>query len=636
MPTSRARRLALWIGAPLLVLAGAVALFRWDWLIPLIEPRASAALGRAVSIEHLHLRLGASPVVTLRGVIVAAPEGFPDQRPLARLERLSFEVNAWDWLRGRAPLTLPWIEAERPMINLLATEDGRRNYDLATAPPPGGEAPAEPGPRIGTLRVVEGTAKVLIPRLKADFIIHAATEEPQGAPARLIASAEGRYAEQPIRARLVGGAVLSLRDEAAPWPVDLELTNGRTEASLRGTLRDPLALAGANLRLTLQGPDMALLAPLTGVPIPQTPPYRLAARMDYAQGRVRLREIEGVTGRTDLAGSLDIAPRPERPEITADLRSRQVNLDDLAGFLGAEPGERPKPVDAPLLPDAPISIPKLTAADFHVRYEAGSVRGGNRQPIDRLRAEFDIVNGAISLHPVSFAIGRGEMRIEGSLAPAANEALAADLRSEFRRLDIASLMAAAGARGGGALDGRASLKGTGRSLAELIGTGSGRLTLRTGGGDLSAFLVDLSGLRLANAILSALGLPDRSELRCFIGDFALARGVLRTEAAVVDTSSAIIRGEGNVDLKRERLDYRLRTASREFTIGAFSTDIRLTGPLREPNIAPEPVELGARGAAAAGLAFINPLLAILPTIQFGTDEESGCRDLAERARRQGR
>jgi hypothetical protein len=46
---------------------------------------------------------------------------------------------------------------------------------------------------------------------------------------------------------------------------------------------------------------------------------------------------------------------------------------------------------------------------------------------------------------------------------------------------------------------------------------------------------------------------------------------------------------------------------------------------------PEVMELGARGGAAVGLALINPLLAILPTIQFGTSEDSGCTALAGRA-----
>src|SRR5690606_10902986 len=103
---------------------------------------------------------------------------------------------------------------------------------------------------------------------------------------------------------LVGGALLSLRDAEKPWPIQLKVENGPTNVTLEGTLRDPIHFQGAALRLVLAGPDMGLLTPLTGVPIPKTPRYRIAGALDYAEGRIRFDDIEGVVGRSDLAGSV--------------------------------------------------------------------------------------------------------------------------------------------------------------------------------------------------------------------------------------------------------------------------------------------------------------------------------------------
>ena len=64
----------------------------------------------------------------------------------------------------------------------------------------------------------------------------------------------------------VGGALLSLRDTATPYPVDLSLANGDTRITLKGHIQDPFHLTGANLRLALSGPDMAKLYPLLGSP----------------------------------------------------------------------------------------------------------------------------------------------------------------------------------------------------------------------------------------------------------------------------------------------------------------------------------------------------------------------------------
>jgi uncharacterized protein involved in outer membrane biogenesis len=639
MALSRRNKWLVWLGVPVLLIGLFLALFRWDWLIPFIEPRASAAIGRPVTLAHLHVTLGRTVIVTAEDVVVGNPEDFPDPTPLARVGRLSAAVNAWDWWRG-APLTLPWIEADRPVLHVAATQDGKANYlfDTGAAAEPGASpTPASAGPQIGVVRIKDGEGQVILPQLRADFSLRMATEEPAGEDPRIVASAQGTYAGQPITARLVGGALLSLRDAEKPWPLQLRIDNGPTNVSLDGTLQDPLHFQGAALKLVLAGPDMSLLTPLTGVPIPRTPRYRIAGALDYAERRIRFDKIEGVVGRSDVAGSVSVLPRDPRPDVTINMTSNRVDLDDLAGFIGETPGDTaPARPNERVLPDTPVSIPKLTAADVHVTYRAKQIRGGRSMPLDDLRAEFDIVDGTINLHPIGFGVGRGNMLFEGTLAPVENGGLRADIKARFQRLDISRLMSAAGSQGGGALNGRAELRSTGASVAQLLSRGDGRITLSTAGGNLSALLVDLSGLRLANAILSALGLPQRTNLQCFVADLELRRGTLQTKAMIIDTDDAIIIGDGSVDLARERLAYRLRTQSRDFTIGALSTDIRINGSFRSPSVLPEPVELGVRGGAAVGLALINPLLAILPTIQFGTDEDSGCKALAGRASGAGR
>jgi uncharacterized protein involved in outer membrane biogenesis len=632
----RGRKWLLWLGIPVLLVALFLALFRWDWLIPIIEPRASAALGRPVTLAHLHVTLGRTVIVRADDVVVGNPENFPDPTPLARVGQLSAAINAWDWWRG-APLTLPWIEVDRPVLHVAATQDGKANYLFETATPEAeASQPAQPAPQIGVLRIRDGQGRVVLPQLRADFALRMATEEPEGQDPRIVVGAEGTYAGQPITGRMTGGALLSLQNTEKPWPIELRVDNGPTNVTLEGSLRDPLHFQGAALQLVLAGPDMSLLTPLTGVPIPRTPRYRIAGALDYTEGRIRFERMEGMVGRSDVAGSVAVLPRQPRPDVTINLTSNRVDLDDLAGFIGETPGNAaPARPSERVLPDTPVSIPKLNAADIHVTYRARQIRGRN-MPLDDLRAEFDIVDGAITLHPIGFGVGRGNMLFEGTLAPVEGGGLRADIKARFQRLDISRLMSAAGSQGGGALSGRAELRSTGASLAQLLGRGDGRITLSTSGGNLSALLVDLSGLRLANAVLSALGVPQRTQLQCFIADLELRRGTLQTKSMIIDTDDAIIIGEGSVNLTQEALAYRLRTQSRDFTIGALSTDIRIRGSFREPSVFPEPVELGVRGGAAVGLAFINPLLAILPTIQFGTDEDSGCKALAGRAAGAGR
>ena len=131
--------------------------------------------------------------------------------------------------------------------------------------------------------------------------------------------AKGTYAAQPITGHFVGGALLSLRDTANPYPVDLHLANGPTRIALVGTVENPLNFAGTNLKLELTGPNMALLLPLTGIPIPETPSYSVAGNLDYADKKIRFTHFTGRVGSSDLNGDIAVDPTRERPFVDATL-----------------------------------------------------------------------------------------------------------------------------------------------------------------------------------------------------------------------------------------------------------------------------------------------------------------------------
>ena len=646
------KRWLIWLGAPLLALALLAAFWSWDWFIPLAEARASAALGRPVHIEHLHVKLGRVSTVTAEGLRVGNPPGFPDDPPFAEVGRATAQVDVGAFLRSRE-VVIPSVELDRPVVNVIGRDDGSRNYEFDFAPPEGeaAEPGKAPGPRVGALRIKEGKARVAIAWLRADFEVDVNTQDRDGQEPALVAEARGTYAGQRIEAQMTGGAILNLRDEKEPWPVDLRLRNGETTLALKGTLREPLKLRGADLRVEFAGKDMADLVPLSGVPFPKTSPFRLEGKADYADGRVRLFDAEGKVGRSDIGGSLTVSTAGNRPDVTADLRSRSVDLADLEGLIGRQPGRTDTPGQTPqqraaqareaasprLIPTTPVNMPRLTAANVHLRYRADRIQGQG-MPFDSLNAEADIVDGAVSLHPVSFGIGRGRLTATGTLTPQEDGGLRVKIEVELRRADLSRLFGAAGAGAAGTLGGVARLEGSGKSLSEILGRGNGEATAVTVGGNVSSLLVDLSGLEFGNALLSALGIPAREGIECFIADFALQRGALRGRTLLLDTDANVVTGSGGLDLGREQIDLRLRTDAKRPTIVSFPTPIRIGGTLKSPAIHPELGEAAARAGAAVGLGLLFPPLALLPTIQLGVGENSQCEALqaaGERRRRQG-
>lgn len=659
MTRRRRIRLSVFLGGPILAIILLILFWRWDWFIPLVEARASAQLGRPVTIGHLHVHLGRKIRILADQVVVQNPQDFPsDVPPLARIAHLGVTVDAMEYIRHRL-LSVPLIDVNGPEIELRALPDGRNNYTLAMkkiAPTKPGETPAS-SPKLGDLTIESGTLHAAIPKLKADFSAAIETAPAEGAIAlkgqsmELRARAQGTYAGQKITATLLTGALLSVTDTQTPFPIDLHITNGATRIALAGTVQDPLAFAGTDLNLTLQGADMADLYPLTGIPIPATPAYKISGKLNYetASQRIRFDEFRGVVGNTDLEGTITERPLGKKPDVTMELASRRVDLADLGGFLGTNPGrattqnatpaQRQKAANGAaraghLLPTTKINLPKLNAANIHLHYVGQHIQGRNI-PLDSLIVTMDLVDGAITLHPLIFTIGRGRVQSDIAIAPVADGRVKLKADVHFDQVDVSRLMAATHTfKGAGAIGGRATIDGTGDSVATLLGDGNGGLAVYMSGGSLSALLVNLSGLEFGKALLSALGVPSQTQVNCMIGDFSLRQGMVKTQALLVDTGEALIGGSGLMNLKTEAIDFEIQTRSKSFSIGSLPAPIQVTGTLSNPSIGIGVKELAARGGLAVALGFLAAPLAILPTIEFGVGDPHKCGQLVAEVKSQ--
>lgn len=649
-----------------------VLLWDWDWFRPLAERQASAALGRRVTMSHFDVKLSRHPTVIADGLEIANPDGFPEAPYFAHLDRLAVTADAMAYWNGRN-VVIDRVAATKPQINALQHTDGKATWDFpaltgANSKP---DASSSKPARIDNVAISDGTAHVVVPRVKADFQVAMATQSfatarpptaeiagvkapdvptPTSAdagkpadpdkPDQIVLDAKGTYADQPITAHAVGGALLSLRDAITPYNIDATAANGPTKVALAGTVQDPLHFKGTDLKLHLSGPDMSLLFPLTGVPIPKTPPYDIAGNLSYSAGKVRFTDFLGRLGSSDLGGTITVDPGPQRPVVDAKLVSKHVDLADLGGFIGSQPGRANTPdqtteqkaavqkaeASSKLLPNAPINLPKFKSADVRLDYRGERIEGRS-VPFDAIAAKLDIDDGRIKLHPVSLQVGRGQIVTNADLAPASGGDFNAKVDVAFDHVDISRVLASTHAvEGAGLLGGRAEMTSTGNSISSLVAHGDGGVRLLLAGGNLSALLVDLSGLEFGNALLSAIGVPRQAKLQCFVADFGLHKGVLNTNAMILDTSEADVIGTGDVDLGREALNYRLRTNARHLSVGSIPTDIGIKGTFKNPSIQPDVTELAVRGGAAIALGvLLTPVGALLPTVQFGTGDENAIK-----------
>jgi AsmA family protein len=621
-----------------LVVVAAVGalLWDWNWFRSVVEARTSAGVGRRVTLERLEVHPGLRTSIIAYGVQVANPDGF-EGPAFASFPRMAVTFDAGAWVRtGR--IVLPVVEADHPTYNLIQTADGRNNWTLPVPSLLDTAPNASPPVEVGDVVIDGGTIHFLSARVPAEMMMDLSTGR-DGDRRTLVIDARGTYANQPVTAHMVGGALLSLGDAAVPYSVDLALANGATRITLKGTVRNVLALSGANLDLTLDGPDMALLFPLTGIPIPKTPPYGLVGKLDFADGLVKLSSIKGRVGSTDLSGDVAVDPRGVRPILNGALTSRQVDMEDLGGIIGSQPGRTTTPgqtaaqvqevkrAEASLqwLPNAAINMPRMKSADIHITYAGAKIIGKNA-PFESISTKLDIVDGHVQLTSMRLGIAGGVMSGSADLTPVGDE-LDANVDVKFERVNVGALLESAGlGHGNGPISGSAQLKGRGASVAGVVGHGDGALrVVMARGGEINALLLDLSGVQLGRAVLSAVGLPDKEHVRCMVADFTLRQGILASRTLVLNTTDHVITGGGRIDLAREVMELRVRSDTKHLSIGTLATPILIYGAFKDLHYRPD-LELAARGGAAVGLGLLFLPAALLPTIQFGVGDDSPCAE----------
>ena len=627
-PLTRTRAIVLGALAALVVVLA--VLFQWNWLRGPVERIVAWQTGRSFDIAgDLDVDLGR--VTTIRAD--ALRFGNADWSPsptMASADRAEVDVRLWPLLVGEVRLVA--IRLTRPRLRLEFGPDGGGNWIF-------GERKGESRFRYAGLWIDDGRLVFLDPRRRTHLDIaldSIGSSDASAAPVEL--EGKGRWAGNAFS---VAGRVespLALRQTDKPYRIDLRATAGPTRAHARGTLLDPFRLRDFDLRLRLAGQDLEDLFPLIGIATPSTPPYRLDGRFTRDGDTWRYDDFTGIVGDSDLGGSAAVTVGRERPLLKADLVSKRLDFDDLAGFVGAPPqtgGEEAATAeqraeaaalaaDARVLPDTPYDLTKLRAMDADVRWKAHRINAP-RLPIEDMDAHLLLEAGLLRLEPLNFGVAEGDIRSTIRM-DARSEVIRTKADVAVRGLDLGELFPSAQLTQSaiGRIGGNASLAGTGNSVAGILGTADGEVMLGMGRGQVSNLLMELAGLDVAEALKFLLTQDRTVAVRCAFGDFAVEGGVMRTRALAFDTSDTIILGKGEVSLKEETLDLELRPRPKDRSILALRSPLVVDGTFKDPSFRPDFKRLGLRGATALALGSIAPPAALLATIEPGPGQDSAC------------
>jgi len=661
-----------------------IATFDWNRLKPTINEKVSTELNRPFAIRG---DLGVAwernrdepgwrswvpwPHLHAQDILLGNPPDIADIT-MVHLQRADATLAPLALLHKE--VFIPWIKLEQPDARLIQTADGKNNWTFNLAASDSAEADKQPSAwrfRLDNIMFDQGKIAYRDAINKADVQV---TVNPLGKPvpyAQLAGGkdeagqkgasdfifgwkAVGTYNDEKLTGDGKIGGMLSLRSKTNPFPVQADVRNGATRVQITGSLQDPMNLGGLNIRLRFSGDTLADLYGLTGVLLPDTPPYEtdghLIARFQQKGGPVfDYKDFNGHIGDSDIHGSLTYSQIKPRPKLEGSLESRQLRMADLGPLIGVNSGKgsektakakakrgdaASQPADR-VLPHDKFDTKSWDAMDADVKFSGKRIEHSNSLPISDLYTHLVLKNGDLLLDPLRFGVAGGNLnstiRMEGDRTPMRARA---DLHA--RNLKLKQLFSGVESMQSsmGQINGDATLNGTGNSVADILATSDGSVKLLMNDGVISRNLMEIVGLNVGNYVVGKLFGDDEVRINCAAADLNVENGLASTKLFVFDTENAVINISGTTNFANERMDLSIDPESKGVRIVTLRSPLYVKGTFKDPDAGVKAGPLIARGAAAVALgAVVAPAAALLALISPSDNEQNQCVNVLQQMKK---
>ncbi|MQU01519.1 MULTISPECIES: AsmA family protein [unclassified Pseudomonas] len=675
---TRTRKTLAWIGGIVVllvvVLVVIISTFDWNRLKPTINAKVSEVLHRPFAINgNLAVRWLREdgqggwrawvpwPHVIAEDLTLGNPD-WSKTPEMASLKQVELRLSPLALLSQT--VAIPRIDLKEPKAKLERLADGRANWTFTfDAADPNAE-PSNWKVDIGAIGFDKGQVSLNDQTLKTrlDVLIdslgkpipfseivgekEAKKTQDKGAVPQDYAFAlkvNGEYHGQKLHGTGKIGGLLALRDTNQPFPLQAQVSIADTKVALAGTLTDPLDLGALDLRLKLAGSSLSNLYPLTGVTLPDSPPYstdgHLTAKLREATGATFTYDnFNGKIGSSDIHGDLSFVASKPRPKLTGKLVSNQLLMVDLAPLIGADSNDKQKarggsskqPADK-VLPVEEFRTERWRDMDADVEFTGKRIVQSADLPFTDLYTHVVLSDGVLKLEPLRFGVAGGKLdaqiNLNGRDTPLQGRAKLTARNFKLKQLfpTFEPMKTSFGE-----LNGDASISGTGNSVARLLGTANGNLKMLINDGAISRSLMEIAGLNVGNYVVGKIFGDKDVKINCAAADFGIKDGLATSRLFVFDTQNAIIYIDGTANFATERLDLKITPESKGFRVFSLRSPLYVRGTFAHPDAGVEAVPLLLRGAGMVALGVIaGPAAGLLALVAPSGDVPNQCAPLLQ-------
>ncbi|MES2337909.1 MAG: AsmA family protein [Pseudomonadota bacterium] len=439
----------------------------------------------------------------------------------------------------------------------------------------------------------------------------------------------------------VSGALLSPNETAARGRNALALVAraAGNDITVAGTLPSLADIEDVPLKTTARGGNLASLLGIIGVVVPDTRTYRASATMVKSGDVYRFTGLRGRFGNSDMAGRFAADASGERLMMTADLRTRSLDIVDAAPFIGynpdtvaargavaaaAETGAAP----ARLLPDATFPIAAMQQFDARVTWTVGTVKSRS-VPISNVDLTLALDRGRLALSPLTFAMARGNVASD-LIFDTRQRPTAASYDVRLAPTPMGVLLAGWGVEQSGttgSVKGRIRLDGRGDTLHDTLSTARGRIAFILPKGSFWTRNIQLSELDVGTFAQKMFEgkLKEPVQINCGLVGFTVRGGVAAADPILIDTAKSVMVGRGGFSFRTETLDLAFRADSKKFSLFAGQSPVGINGSFASPGYDIVSPQLLGRAGAGIGLAVVaTPLAGVLAFVDVGDAKATDC------------
>jgi AsmA family protein len=631
--------ISILVAVLLMMMLAVIVLLNSNLLRPTLEHAITLKTGRETHISgdlRSHL-LSWTPSFEIRGIAIKNPS-WADDPIMFSADELRVSVSLGRLLRGQ--IVLPQVWLTKPVINLERDKSGRASWEFRTEAGIPDEISKPPKiPTILSLKITDGSLNVVdqVRKLRFEGSLVAAEQAGTNDPSAFKIRARGTLNEKPF-SLAVDGAPLQDLTPKTPYTFTAKVTAADIRLNTTVTVEKPFDLSRLNVDFVVTGNDLADVFYLTGLALPNTPPYRLAASVNVAGTTYTVDDLKGRVGSSDLSGGVSVETGSKIPKLTGHLTSKTLNIVDLAPTLGAPAAGKgdtlaQKPVVTDyqrlhdrLLPDSALQINRVRGMDADVHYAADSVVT-SKIPLKQVSVHVVLDKGVLTLDPLAFVLDRG--KFAGTVKIDARKNVpesVIDMR--IANVDLSQFKSAAMASAPltGSLEGRMQLTGSGDSLHKFASSAHGAISVIIPQGEIEAGIAELTGINVTRALGLLLGEKDqKTAIRCSVMDFQAQQGLLAGKTFFIDTTDVLIKGSGNINLQDEKLDLELKGDPKHIRFTRVRAPITVGGTLAHPSIGVDVKKLAAQGTVAAALGtLLTPVAAVVAFIDPGLAQNKDC------------